>query len=337
VPAVPLPEEFVAESPLMVELVDTVRRIAEQDVTVLVSGETGVGKGRVAELLHRFSPRRTGTFLQVHCPSLSEGLIEDELFGHEIGAFTGAHSRRVGPFVYAAGGTLVLDEVGGLAPDGQVALLRLLETREVRPLGSARAVPLDVRIVATTSRDLAQDVERGLFRRDLYFRLNVAQIPVPPLRLRRLDLPRLVSAAIRRHNASAERPVTGVDPRVLDLLFEHPWRGNLRELENALSRSLLQVEGGELLPGHLELESFGAPPSGDGLERVDLNPRQAALLEILSEGQRITSVEHAERCGITPRTALRDLVELAERGFLVREGARRGMRFRRVAEAVSGQ
>ena len=334
--AAALPEDFVADSPLMVELVDTLRRIAEQDVTVLVSGETGVGKGRVAELLHRFSPRRAGTFLQVHCPSLSEGLIEDELFGHEIGAFTGAHSRRIGPFEYAAGGTLVLDEVGGLSHDGQVALLRLLETREVRPLGSTRAVPLDVRIVATTSRDLAQDAESGAFRRDLYFRLNVAQIAVPPLRLRRLDLPKLVAAALRRHNSSAERPVTGVDPRVLDALFEHPWRGNLRELENALSRALLQAEGGELLPGHLELETFpvGSP---DLASRGGLNPRQEALLDGLREGQRITSVEHAIHHGITSRTALRDLVELAERGYLVREGARRGMRFRRVMQAVSGQ
>jgi DNA-binding NtrC family response regulator len=264
-------------------------------------------------------------------------LIEDELFGHEIGAFTGAHSRRIGPFEYAAGGTLVLDEVGGLSHDGQVALLRLLETREVRPLGSARAVPLDVRIVATTSRDLARDAENGAFRRDLYFRLNVARIAVPPLRMRRLDLPGLVAAALRRHNMSADRPVTGVDPRVLDALFEHPWRGNLRELENALSRALLQAEGGELLPGHLELETFPVGVIPDPASRGVLNPRQEALIEGLREGQRITSVEHAVHHGITPRTALRDLVELAERGYLVREGARRGMRFRRVMQAVSGQ
>ena len=331
-----LPRDFVAESPILIELLDTVRRIAEQEATVLVSGETGVGKDRIAELIHAWSPRASGPLVHVHCPSLSEALIEDELFGHEVGAFTGAHSRRVGPFEYAAGGTVVLDEIGGLSPEGQVALLRLLETREVLPLGATTPIPLDVRVVVTTSRDLTVDAERGDFRRDLYFRLNVAQVTVPPLRLRRPDIPALVEAAVRRFNATSARPVTKVDPRVLDVLFDHPWPGNLRELDNVLSRALITAAGGELEPEHLTLEPEEHAP-GEG---PSLNPRQEALLSELAVGARISSTEHADRVGVSSRTALRDLVELVGHGLLAREGLKRGTRFRRLErprKATSGQ
>jgi DNA-binding NtrC family response regulator len=188
-----------------------------------------------------------------------------------------------------------------------------------------RTVPLDVRIVATTSRDLALEVERGSFRGDLFFRLNVAQVAVPPLRLRRRDLPALVASAVRRFNASGDRPVTGVDPRVLDRLFDHPWPGNLRELENVLARALILADGGELLPEHVELDLVLETPA----EAPRGNPRQRALLEELAPGERIGSTEYADRHGISTRTALRDLVELVEVGHLRREGTKRGTRFLR--------
>jgi DNA-binding NtrC family response regulator len=325
-----LPPDFVAASPNMLVLLDTLRRLAEQEVTLLISGETGTGKDRLAELVHQWSPRRTGPLVHIHCPSLSAALIEDELFGHEKGAFTGANSRRMGPFEYAAGGTVVLDEVGGLSLDGQVALLRVLESREVLPLGAHKPLPIDVRVVATTSRDLAADVDAGRFRGDLYFRLNVAQLSVPPLRLRRQALPELVAAFLRRYNASADRPVTGVAPEVLDRLYDHAWPGNVRELENVLSRALILAEGTELSGEHLDLES-GIGLGGEGTTGGGLNPRQEQVLADLEIDGWTTSADHAQRHRVSGRTALRDLLELAERGWLIREGQRRGTRFRRLA------
>ncbi len=327
-----IPADFVAKSPLMLQLLETVRRLAEQDLTVLVTGETGVGKDRIAQLLHRWSPRAAGPLVHVHCPSLSSTLIEDELLGHERGAFTGALTRRRGPFELAAGGTIVLDEIAGLAPAGQVALLRLLETREVLPLGAARAVPIDVRVVATSSVDLARAVESGQLRSDLYFRLNVAQIAVPPLRMRRADVSELIAAFVRRYNTSAARPVSGVDARLFDQLADHPWPGNVRELENLVAGACVLAAGEELGPEHLDLTVSTAPadaPSAEQQGAVGINERQERLLASLSSGERVGSAEFAEREGISSRTALRDLLDLVERGLLEREGSRRGTRFRR--------
>ncbi|MBL8801760.1 MAG: sigma 54-interacting transcriptional regulator [Planctomycetes bacterium] len=322
-----IPTDFVARSPLILQLLDTVRRLAEQDLSVLVTGETGVGKDRIAELIHRLSRRASGPLVHVHCPSLSSSLIEDELLGHEKGAFTGALSRRLGPFEFASGGTLVLDEIAGLAPAGQVALLRLLETREVLPLGATRPIPIDVRVVATSSVDLAAEVEAGRLRSDLYFRLNVAQVVVPPLRARPGDVPELVAAFLRRFNSTSARPVTGVDPRVLETLGQHTWPGNVRELENVVARACVLAAGGELGLEHLELEPV-AERRGPA-DAAGLSERQERLLVELAAGERVSSAEFAEREGISARTALRDLIDLAERGFLEREGARRGARFRR--------
>ncbi len=331
-----VPVDFVAASPVMVQLLDTLRLIAGQDFSVLVSGETGVGKDRVAELVHRWSPRSGGPFVHVHCPSLSESLIEDELFGHVKGAFTGAHTRRVGPFEYAAGGTVVLDEVAGLPPAGQVALLRLLESREVQPLGSSTAVKIDVRIVATSSVDLAREVEAGRFRQDLYYRLNVAHVTVPPLRQRRSAIPDLVQAYVRRFNERADRPVTGIDPKVFDALHDHTWPGNLRELENVLARACLLAQGSELGPEHLELVAAepAGPVSVEDLTQGPLSERAERLVERLGTGDRTSSAEFAEAEGISTRTALRDLQGLVEQGYLIQEGSRRGARFRRTAKAL---
>jgi len=320
----------------MLQLLDTVRRLAEQDLTVLVTGETGVGKERIAQLLHRWSRRAGGPLVHVHCPSLSATLVEDELLGHEKGAFTGALSRRRGPFEIAAGGTVVLDEIAGLSPAGQVALLRVLENREVAPLGAVHPIPIDVRVVVTSSLDLAAAVAQGRLRSDLYFRLNVAQIVVPPLRQRRADVPELVSAFLKRFNASADRPISGVDPLLLDQLGAHEWPGNVRELENAISGACVLAAGGELTREHVNLRESGTL----GVTPEGLNERQERLIAGLSDGDRVGSAQFAEQEGISARTALRDLLDLVDRGLLVREGSRRGTRFRRVAarlQAGSGR
>jgi DNA-binding NtrC family response regulator/HAMP domain-containing protein/GGDEF domain-containing protein len=326
-----LPDEIVAVSPVYVELLATVRRLAQRDVTVWIRGETGVGKSTLAELVHRLSPRRQAPLVNLHCPSLSESLIEDELFGHEKGAFTGAIARRQSPFEYARGGTVVLDEVAGLPAAGQAALLRILEQGEVRPLGSTRSIAVDVRVVATSTVNLATAVEQGTFRRDLYFRLAVAQVEVPPLRQRRQALPALIESHLRRFNASAALPVTGVAAEAMDLLFEHPWPGNLRELENTLQRGFTMAAGGILSLEHLRLDTTTptrpVPRAEPGLAQLGLTDRQQRLLAKLRAGEVVSSTVYAEEASVSPRTALRDLQELVAMGYLERHGSKRGTRF----------
>lgn len=342
----PVPEDFIAESPLFLELLSTASKLAGQDVTVLVSGETGVGKDRIADLIHAWSPRATGPIIKLPCATLPPTLVEDELFGHEIGAFTGAVDRRRGPFELAQGGTLILDEVAELAPEAQVALLRVLETREVQPLGSTQVIPVDVRVVATTSTDLARAVEEGRFRGDLYFRLNVAQLLVPPLRLRRAALPKLVQSILARFGGGVEGE--DLDPELLDRLYEHPWPGNLRELENVLRRALVLAPDGVLRAEHLDLG--GSPPKGSpadpgsgsgapgdaGSQAERPTRRQVEILELLTPGEELTSTSVAGRLGVSARTALRDLRVLTQLGYLVQNGQKRGTRFQRTETPLAG-
>jgi two-component system response regulator AtoC len=221
----------------------TIEKVAEHKTTVLLVGESGTGKELVARALHARSPRAQKPFVAVNCGAIPAGLLESELFGHKRGAFTDATSDKRGLFEEAHGGTLFLDEIGELPLPLQVKLLRALQEGSVRRLGDTRDVQVDVRVVAATLRDLALEVKEGRFREDLYYRLEVLTLVVPPLRDRREDLPLLVEHFLAKTNARLGTKVRGVDPRAMRLLLDYPWPGNVRELENLIERAVVLAEG----------------------------------------------------------------------------------------------
>jgi DNA-binding NtrC family response regulator len=232
-------------------LLDRVDAAAATDVAVLITGETGTGKDLCARTIHERSRRAGKPFVVVNCAAIPESLFESELFGHEKGAFTGADRRRIGRFEAADGGTLFLDEVGELAPGSQAKLLRAIETSTFEPVGAARSVRVDVRILAATNRDLAAEIPRGAFRKDLYYRLNVVDVRVPPLRERPSDIPVLVSAFLAEVAARQGRPVPDLDPQAIAALAAHDYPGNVRELQHALERAVALARGGAIRVEHL--------------------------------------------------------------------------------------
>jgi DNA-binding NtrC family response regulator len=232
------------ESPAMLEVVEMARKVAMADSSVLVLGETGVGKERIAELIHRSSARSAGPFVPVNCAAIPAELFESELFGHERGAFTGAHRAHRGLFEQAHEGTLFLDEVGELPGHLQPKLLRALQERKIRPLGSSRAVDVDTRVVAATQRDLTVEMANDRFRRDLYYRLAVVELTIPPLRQRPEDVRVLTRAFVRHFAQQTGRSVSGVEPEAMEALVRYAWPGNVRELINVLERAVLLCENG---------------------------------------------------------------------------------------------
>jgi two-component system nitrogen regulation response regulator NtrX len=233
--------EIVGQSPALQKVLDSVRRAAPTNATVLLLGESGVGKELVARTIHRNSTRAGQRFIQVNCAAIPEELIESELFGHEKGSFTGATEKQIGKFEQADRGTIFLDEVGDMIPKTQAKVLRVLQEQEVERLGSARTIKVDVRVIAATNKKLEEAVERGEFREDLYFRLNVIPIVVPPLRERREDIPSLVQHFTRRmaeeHNVKPKR----FDGQAMDALRQYRWRGNIRELRNTIERVMIMT------------------------------------------------------------------------------------------------
>jgi transcriptional regulator with PAS, ATPase and Fis domain len=230
----------------MRKLMDLARRVAKVDSTVLITGESGSGKERIARLLHAGSKRSAGPFIAVNCGAITETLLEGELFGHARGAFTGATHDRPGLFEAADGGTLLLDEVGEVSPGMQVKLLRVLQEREVRRVGENRSRKVDVRIVAATNRDLAHGVEGGAFRQDLYYRLKVVELHVPPLRDRTDDVLGLARTLLASAAIRMERTIAGFGPGTEDQLVRYPWPGNVRELENTMERAVALARGDQV-------------------------------------------------------------------------------------------
>jgi len=242
--------KIVGESEAMKEVFRLLDRYVESPDPVLIQGESGTGKELIAQALHEQGHRSEGPFVSENCAALPESLLESELFGYERGAFTGATRNHKGLFEQAKGGTLFLDEVGDMSPDLQSKLLRVLQEKEIRPLGSQHTIPIDVRLVAATHRDLASRVKEGRFREDLFYRLHVLPIHLPSLRHRKSDIPLLVAHFLRKACVETNRPEPKIDPRALDLLSGYQWPGNIRELENEIRRALLLAEGA-LLPEHL--------------------------------------------------------------------------------------
>ena len=246
----PWDDWIVGETPAMKRLANDLARVAPSNATVLITGESGTGKEVLAATIHRLSPRAGRPWVAVNCANFSDTLLESELFGYEAGAFTGATKKKDGLFVTADGGTLFLDEISTMRPDLQAKLLRVLEDRAIRRLGGNTTTRVDVRILAASNRDLNAMVATGAFRDDLYHRLNVVELHLPPLRERREDIPALVGHFIRRYNREMGRNVQGVDDRVLAALKAYSWPGNIRQLRNAIERAMLFADGDTLQLGH---------------------------------------------------------------------------------------
>ena len=256
--------DMTAQSGVMVSFLETVVKVARYDTTVLITGESGTGKELVARGIHQKSDRADKPFLAVNCGGMPASLLESELFGYVKGAFTGAEKDRKGIFQEADGGILFLDEIGELPLEAQVKLLRVLQEKEVRPVGAARAMPVDVRVLAATSRDLEEEVAAGRFREDLYYRLNVLRLHVPPLRERLEDIPLLCARLLDRIAARLGRPVAELPQATMDLLLRHRWPGNVRELENALERAMVLAESNVIMPCFLPEIIAGVDMAGHG-------------------------------------------------------------------------
>ena len=249
----PLKTSIIGTSPPMLELLEMVSYVAPTEATVLIYGESGTGKELVAEALHNNSERRDGPFIKVNCAALAENLLESELFGHEKGAFTGAEKRREGKFVQADGGTLLLDEIGETSKSMQVKLLRVLQEQEFQRVGGEENIRVDVRIIAATNRDLEEEVSQGNFREDLFYRLNVVMITVPPLRDRKDDVAVLVAHFAEKFTKKNNRVLDGITSDCMKLFCQYPWPGNVRELENAVERGIILMRGTELTEKSLPL------------------------------------------------------------------------------------
>ena len=236
-------QNIIAQSASMQEIFETVKKISDYKTTALICGESGTGKELIARALHYNSTRRAKRFVAINCGAIPENLLESELFGHRKGAFTDATRDKKGLFEVAEGGTIFLDEIGELPLHLQVKILRVLQEQEIRPVGDERLVKIDVRVIAATLRDLEQDVLAGRFRDDLYYRLNVITLRIPPLRERREDIPLLVNFFVKKHREKLGLPVYGISPEALQALSEYSWPGNIRELENCIERAMILTEG----------------------------------------------------------------------------------------------
>jgi two-component system response regulator HydG len=301
-------QNLIGRSPAMARLMDTIAQVAPSEATVLITGESGTGKEMIAGAIHFNSLRKDGPFVKINCAAITETLLESELFGHEKGAFTGADRRKEGKFRQAEGGTIFLDEVSEMSPAMQVKLLRVLQEREITRVGGDEVIKVDVRVIAATNKDLIREMEAGRFRDDLYYRLNVVTINVPPLRERREDIPLIAQHFLNMFAKKNHKNIKGFTPQVMDRLLKYNWPGNVRELMNAVERGIVLSRSDYLGEGELVLAL-----------RDHIVPEDTSLLKISTEEMPLEAVEKeaimktlemaggnkseaARRLGITRRT-----------------------------------
>jgi two-component system, NtrC family, response regulator AtoC len=310
-----LRERMIGRSPAMSEIYKTIGRVADSDASVLITGETGTGKELAANLIHQNSARRNGPLVKVNCAALPETLIESELFGHEKGAFTGAVAQRKGRFELAHKGTIFLDEVGEITLPVQKKLLRVLQEGEIERVGGTGVVKVDVRVLAATNRDLLEGVKKGNFREDLYYRLNVININMPPLRERRGDIAVLVEHFLDKYRHKTNAPPTKIAEEALELLEKYDWPGNVRQLENEIERAVVLSQGNVIVSHYLNLSQHGIPTQIDLATRVR---NRESLASVLAEVERVMLVEAlrqndgdegeaARRLGLSPEEFARRL------------------------------
>jgi DNA-binding NtrC family response regulator len=329
---------LVGESPGIRAVLRQAALVAPTRTTVLLLGETGTGKERLAQAIHDASPRRHGPFVAVNCAALAESLLESELFGHEKGAFSGAHCRRHGRFELASGGTIFLDEIGEISPATQVKLLRVLQERQLERVGGNETISVDVRVIAATNRDLRQMVADHTFRADLYYRLHVMAIEIPPLRARRGDIPLLIEHLLPRVSAALGLPTPTVSAEAMDALTAHDWPGNVRELENVLERGAVLAQGGTVLafdlPEGASLAPATALPAGGPLvPGASFREIEQHVILTTYEACGRSPQRTAEVLGISPRTVHYRLREY--RGELGRRQPHRDLK-RSTAVRASG-
>jgi len=245
--------DIIGKSKKLQDVLDVVQKVAKSDSAVLIRGESGTGKDLIVQAIHNNSARRDKPFIRAECAAYAEGVLESELFGHEKGAFTSAIRGRLGRFELANGGTIFLDEIGDISPSTQLKLLRVLQDKTFERVGGSKPITVDVRIIAATNKNLEEAIQKGLFRQDLYYRINVVPIYLPSLRERREDIPDLVYHFIKRFTGKVSNKVKSVSPEAMQLMINYEWRGNIRELENAIERAMVLADGDKILPEHLPL------------------------------------------------------------------------------------
>jgi PAS domain S-box-containing protein len=304
--------DMVSQSPLMQKIFAVLPAVAASPSTVLLLGETGTGKELIARTIHSLSPRRSGPFVAVNCGALPDTLLESELFGYKAGAFSGAVKDKPGRFAIAHGGTLFLDEIGEVSPALQVRLLRVLQERRYEPLGATKTEAADVRIIAATNRDLPGQVRQGAFREDLYYRINVVRVELPPLRNRKEDVSLLADQFISHFNRLQKKSIQGIDTEALSLLMAHNWPGNIRELENVIERAFVLCEEGLIGVRHLpeELTKQDRPDLSAADVRAAVKTAEAEVIMKILEKNSFDRSAAARELGIDKSTLFRKIKRL---------------------------